>query len=195
MAQTETKFTAAFMAEQRELAKNIIDLPWDAGDKSPEMYHEGDNSILAKNKDGDWLVLFKFNPNYDCRNESAYMIAAANHYPAALDEIERLRAENDRLRAANESQYAGLSDQVNALTMDRAMWKARAEWAAQDAERLAVVLKCQERAGACFCEPEDYDDLVKVHGAGRVEHSEYCKAAYAVLEDHAKLTKQEPAQP
>jgi hypothetical protein len=92
MAQTETKFTPEFMAQQRELTKQIIDLPWVAGDKSREMYHEGDNSILAKNKDGDWLVLFKFNPNYDCRNESVYMTAAANHYPEALDEIERLRA-------------------------------------------------------------------------------------------------------
>jgi molecular chaperone GrpE (heat shock protein) len=31
-----------------------------------------------------------------------YIVAAANHYPAALDAIERLHAENDRLRARAE---------------------------------------------------------------------------------------------
>jgi hypothetical protein len=93
MIENETKFTDAFIAEQRELAGKIM-LPWKSNILNDRMFIEADPMQIG------YICEV---PHYVIQNEvSEYMVTSANHYPEALDAIERLRAENDRLRARAE---------------------------------------------------------------------------------------------
>jgi hypothetical protein len=84
----ETKFTAEFMAEQRELAEDRTHGTWT---NDPD---NGDVCVLDGDDGYDGIARFYRD------EDQAFGIAAANHYPEALDAIQRLRAENDSLRAS-----------------------------------------------------------------------------------------------
>jgi hypothetical protein len=88
MAQTETKFTAAFMAQQRELEQSAKGLSW---------------VIEGAGTD--------------------YIVAAANHYPAALDEIERLRARLTEAEATLQA-YAEPSNWSDTAIYEAEDWKS-----------------------------------------------------------------------
>jgi hypothetical protein len=99
MAQTETMFTAAFMAQQRALAEKATERPWDCG-----WNWEGDShcnpSHLAwaetPHRKGNSLA--EVAPGVLA--DKAYMEAATRHYPNALDEIDALRAQVTELEAS-----------------------------------------------------------------------------------------------
>jgi hypothetical protein len=153
MAQSETKFTAAFMAQQRELAERATERPWYYGTYPDQQDYDdrvnnpltgkeikiiacpGDGShIMGIFADGKWSHQ-DYYEKVDVNSE--YMTAAANHYPDALAEIERLRAENDSLRA-------------------------RAERAEQDAERLAEFgLRIRKWLAKGNPEPMWYEDFMQ----------------------------------
>jgi hypothetical protein len=86
----ETKFTPEFITQQRDLADQAIPEPWEAshhtGTRTPDVYTP--YGWLSEQADG--LP----------ENDAELIAAFRNHYPAALDEIERLQAENDRLETA-----------------------------------------------------------------------------------------------
>jgi hypothetical protein len=107
------EFTPEFMAQQRELAEKVM-LPWKSNILNDRMFIEADPMQIG------YICEV---PHYMIQNEvSEYMVTAANHYPAALDEIEQLRADRD-----SESRWAK-------------EYLARAERAEADAERLAKAL-------------------------------------------------------
>jgi hypothetical protein len=97
MAQSETMFTAAFIAQQRELAEQAAARPWISNWDQPE---DSDKLNQIANADGVDVIGVTY---YDgellsiSKEDAAYTVAAANNYPAALDEIERLRSENEIL--------------------------------------------------------------------------------------------------
>jgi hypothetical protein len=85
------KFNPEFMAEQRELAEKATARPWTCewnwqGDSSATPTHTAwaESPVVA----GDSLA--EVGPQAEA--DKAFAEAAANHYLAALDEIERLRA-------------------------------------------------------------------------------------------------------
>jgi hypothetical protein len=86
----ETKFTDAFIEQQWELAEDRTHGTWT---NDPD---NGDVCVLDGDDGYDGIARFYRD------EDQAFGIAAANHYPAALDAIERLRAENDSLRARAE---------------------------------------------------------------------------------------------
>jgi hypothetical protein len=82
----ETKFTDAFMAEQRELARKATERPW---------VNMTDETFWGQIRTAseDHFTHIAQMPDLDDRTDDfEYLTAAANHYPAALEEIERLRA-------------------------------------------------------------------------------------------------------
>jgi hypothetical protein len=104
----DTKFTDTFMAEQRELAEKATERPWEAIKLNADGAVIRVSGYEIRTPDYDVVAHMTHQPPIRKQADVLFIEAAANHYPAALDEI-------DRLRAANESQYAGLTDQVNRL--------------------------------------------------------------------------------
>ena len=96
----DTKFTPEFIAQQRKLAERVTPLPW-TGDLGPDdikyQVHSADNDervvMRVNHKDGDWGFEDQF-----C--DVPYFFAACNNYPAALAEIEQLRAALERIADA-----------------------------------------------------------------------------------------------
>jgi hypothetical protein len=88
----DEKFTDAFMAEQRELAKKATARPW-AGAGRPVCIVTTEHEVIVWGQDSN------VEGQHDNWNDIWFIEAAANHYPDALDAIDRLRAENDSLRA------------------------------------------------------------------------------------------------
>jgi hypothetical protein len=136
----ETKFTAAFLAEQRELAEKATERPWISNWDQPE---DSDKLNQIANADGVDVIGVTY---YDgellsiSKEDAAYTVAAANHYPAALDAIERLRAENERLRARAELRGKAL------IALREWLWSGK--------------LDPKQKAGAPILVPQEVADTV-----------------------------------
>lgn len=85
----KTKFTPEFIQQQLELAKKAIPIPWVDPWKQPVGHEPG---IYSKSGIEVLGVEYYDGPNIAItREDTAYLISSANNYPAALDEILRLR--------------------------------------------------------------------------------------------------------
>jgi hypothetical protein len=94
-----TQFTPEFLAEQRKLAEKATPRPWAGAGRPP---------CLVTNPSGPdhevvlWAPDSNVEGQHDNWNDIWYVQNAANHYPAALDEIERLQQVNAELLAVLE---------------------------------------------------------------------------------------------
>jgi hypothetical protein len=112
----DEKFTDAFMAEQRELAERATARPW------VNMTDETFWGQIRTASDEHFTEIARMPELDDRTDDFEYIAEAANHYPDALDAIDRLRAENDSLRAdfANTGKlFKNLLDVLGLL-----VWKA-----------------------------------------------------------------------
>jgi hypothetical protein len=93
----ETMFTAERIAADLTAA-SMEGLPWYTGDESPECYFEGPGAIFDTNSTRTAIIL-QANTNLSDYDITAdYAVRAANRYPEALEEIQRLRADLDKLK-------------------------------------------------------------------------------------------------
>lgn len=121
MTENENIFTEEFIREQRELLEKIDPLPWGAqgvGFGTRILSGPPKHVILADMK------------NRRHRENAEYIKAAANHYPAALEQIEQLQKEAQEISAVLD-RLAGITSQVGDLffTDDfKDDWTAALDW-------------------------------------------------------------------
>jgi len=106
------EFTDEFIAQQKELAAKATPRPWSiAGrppcivDNPPGPCHE----IICWGKDGNR------HGETDNWNDLSYLVSAANHWEAALDEIERLKLSNGMMYAMLDNIAANQSDRIDLI--------------------------------------------------------------------------------
>lgn len=153
-----SKFTAEFIQQQREIAAKASVLPWH--DDGSSILNRDSNSIIVKSWGGYYEEDF---PN--AKNNTPYIVAAANNYPDALDEIERLQTEIAALRLA--------LDEANqhARACEQAMLDAKAETerlrgeladANEDADHLSMCIEFDTTAEAAIkCVNDHHNRLTK----------------------------------
>jgi hypothetical protein len=153
------QFTPEFIADERELARNV-GLPWRISrNGSPQM--GGNNFVrLVTSPPDPWQIADGFSIN-----EAEYASDAANNYLDALSQIEALRAQVAELRADRDSESRWAKEYLARAERAEAeikQWQERAALelsrnmtngagriiAEQDAERLATVLKDLQMAVA-----------------------------------------------
>jgi hypothetical protein len=116
---SDTKFTPKFMAEQRELAEKATERPWWVGHSDTRNLEDAKSYLaemldyLPENTDlwmvgsgdpnGVALITAMTGNGPTSETNADYVMSAANNFPAALNEIEKLQAERDEWHCAYNS--------------------------------------------------------------------------------------------
>lgn len=90
------KFTAEFIKAQRELAAKATPQPWRTWDSERGFIGIANNEAVdlgTASRADDVCIISEEVNDHHCAEDATYIVTAANNYPAALDEIERLRGE------------------------------------------------------------------------------------------------------
>jgi hypothetical protein len=102
----ETKFTAEFIAQQRELAEKATERPWEAIKLNADGAVIRVSGYEIRTPDYDVVAHMTHQPPIRKQADVLYIEAAANHYPAALDEIQRGRYRAERMSKTLDAIYA-----------------------------------------------------------------------------------------
>jgi hypothetical protein len=144
------EFTPEFMAQQRELAERATERPWIYGISQA-------GKVVWTDENGKFSMP-EFYKNMGTNAE--YCAAACNHYPAALDEIDALRAQVAELIADRDSESRWAKEYL-----------ARAEAAEKDAERLAGASKAAfDMLSGNNWDKMIWDELVNIISAALAAH-------------------------
>jgi hypothetical protein len=88
------EFTPEFIAEQLALAAKATPRPWRTWDSERGFIGIANNEAVdlgTASRADDVCIISEEVNDHRCAEDATYIVTAANNYPAALDEIERLR--------------------------------------------------------------------------------------------------------